>query len=163
MCVNVNNHPKPLVIDTSPLLLLLIGAYDKNMIKKFGRTEKYTESDFDILVQFLVTRKVYVTAGVLAEVSHFAEELKDNRFQELIDRNMENLRKMGECHIGKDIIIENVDFKRFGFTDTSILLAAKKNDWEILTDDHPLFGKCWKIGIPAHHMMELQSISNRFA
>ena len=69
---------KPIITDTGPLLLLLIGAYDKNTIKGFKRLSMYDSVDFDLLLEFVAKRKVMVTPQVLAEVSNFAKELKNN-------------------------------------------------------------------------------------
>lgn len=151
-----------LFIDSDPLLLLLVGTYDNSMIGRFKRIKKYTNLDFDVLVQFLTKKRVFVTPGVLAEVSNFAEELGNKRFQEFVDRNMENLREMSELYIGKDIIIASSEFRQLGFTDTSIMLVAKEHGGEVLTADHHLCGKCGKMGIPAHHMIELQERAKQF-
>lgn len=69
---------KPIITDTNPLLLLLIGSYDKNTIKGFKRLAKYDSVDFDLLLDFVAKSKVMVTPQVLAEVSNFAKELKNN-------------------------------------------------------------------------------------
>ena len=72
---------KPIITDTSPLLLLLIGSYDKNTIKGFKRLANYDSVDFDLLLEFVAKRKVMVTPQVLAEVSNFAKELKNNEIR----------------------------------------------------------------------------------
>jgi hypothetical protein len=41
--------------------------------------------------------------------------------------------------------------------DTSIILAARKNNALILTDDFPLNGMCKKIGINSIHIYEILS------
>ena len=162
MCPKLNRANRPLFIDSSPLLLLLVGTYNKSMIKKFKRVKCYNTIDFDILVQFLVRRRVFVTPGVLAEVSNMAMELKGDGFRKLIETNIDTLKRIGECYITKDIILEAPELKKIGITDTSILIAAKENNGEILTADHPLFSRCKTIGIPSTHMMELQSKVEQF-
>ncbi len=103
-----------------------------------------------------------MTPGVLAEVSNLAMELKGDGFKKLVDSNIDALKRMGECYISKDVIIEAPEFKKVGVTDTSILLAAKDKNGEILTADHPLCSRCRTMGIPVTHMMELQSRSEEF-
>ncbi|TET89279.1 MAG: hypothetical protein E3J35_10330 [Methanomassiliicoccales archaeon] len=153
---------KPVLIDTSPLLLLLVGAYDESLIGKFKRVSKYSRTDFDLLVQFLAGRKVCVTPGVLAEVSNMAMELKRGEFGKVVDHNVEELKQMDEHYVSKDDILEAEELKRVGVTDTSLLIAAKERDGEILTADHPLCSRCRKTGIPATHMAELQWRGEQF-
>ena len=162
MCPKLNRTRRPLFIDTSPLLLLMVGTYDKGLITKFKRVKCYSPTDFDLLVQFLVKRRVLVTPGVLAEVTNLAMELKSLGFKELIESNMESLKRMGECYVTKDVILETAEFKKVGFTDTSIIIAANENDGEVLTADHPLCSRCRTMGIPVTHIMELQSKSTLF-
>ena len=162
MCPKSNRTHRPLLIDTSPLLLLMVGTYDTGLITKFKRVKCYSPTDFDLLVQFLVKRRVLVTPGVMAEVTNMAMELKSHGFMGLIESNMESLKRMGECHITKDVILETAEFKKVGFTDTSIIIAAKENEGEVLTADHPLCSRCRTRGIPVTHIMELQSRSTLF-
>ncbi|UCE36976.1 MAG: hypothetical protein JSW00_16010 [Thermoplasmata archaeon] len=163
MCPKGNRARRPLFIYTSPLFLLLVGTYKKNLIKKFKRVKSYSVADFDILIQFLARKRVFVTPGVLAEVSNMAMELKGDGFQKLVDTNIDALKRLGECYITKDVILETPEFKKLGITDTSIIIAAKKNKGEILTADHHLCSRCKTIGIPATHMMELQSRVEQFS
>lgn len=153
---------RPIFIDSSPLLLLLVGAYDENLIGRFKRVDRYSRNDFNLLVQFLVKRRVLVTPGVLAEVSNLAMELGLERFQRLVDHNIEGLKKMGESHVAKNIILEAPEFKKVGATDTSLVVAAKEGDGEILTADHPLCSRCRTMKIPVTHMMELEWRGEQF-
>ena len=162
MSAKKNKSRRPLIIDTSPLLLLLVGTYNKSLIRNFKRVKCYNKDDFDILVQFLAKKKVIVTPGVLAEVSNLAMELKGDDFRKLVDTNIDSLKRLGECYISKNVILEAPEFKKMGTTDTSIIIAAKENNSEILTADHHLCSRCNNNGIPATHMMELQSKVEQF-
>ncbi|SNQ59842.1 PIN domain-containing protein [Candidatus Methanoperedens nitratireducens] len=108
-----------IVIDTSPLLLLLMGLYDKNAINNFKRLSEYDSNDYDLLYQFVAKRKIIVTPQVLSEVSNFADQLK-NRFSEFIEENRPNLEKIDEKYITKAEILTSPEVVKFGFTDTSI-------------------------------------------
>jgi rRNA-processing protein FCF1 len=146
---------KPVITDTSPLLLLLMGLYDKNAIEEFKRLSKYDSDDYDLLLQFTAKRKIIVTPQVLSEVSNFAKELKQNRFSEFIEENRPTLEKIDEKYIPKTDILTSQETVKFGFTDTSIILAAKENNAVVLTDDFPLSGLCKKIGVDAMHLDEI--------
>jgi hypothetical protein len=162
MSRRLNRARKPVLIDTSPLLLLLVGAYDESLIGRFKRVSRYSRTDFDLLVQFLAGRKVCVTPGVLAEVSNLAMKLKRGEFGRLVDHNIQELKRMDERYVAKDVILEEEVLKRVGVTDTSLLVAAKERDGEILTADHPLFSRCGGMGISATHMDELQWKGDQF-
>lgn len=155
---------KPIITDTSPLLLLLIGSYDKNTIKGFKRLSKYDSDDFDLLFQFVATRRVIVTPQILAEVSNFAKELKNSpdAFPEIIGKNKALLEKICEKYIPKNDILGSQELVRFGFTDASIIVAAKENDALVLTDDFPLLGICKRNGLDTKHMKEILGMKEIF-
>lgn len=154
---------RPVLVDSSPLLLLLVGTYGRNLIRRFKRTRDYSPDVFDLLVQFLAGRRVIATPGVLTEVSNLAMQLGREDFTRLVERNIEGLRSMREIHVEKDVVIEAPEFRKVGATDTTLLIAARDNEWEILTSDHPLCSRCWSEGIEATHMMELQTRAEQFA
>ncbi len=153
---------KVIVIDTSPLLLLLMGLYDKNAINNFKRLSEYDSEDYDLLYQFVAKRKIIVTPQVLSEVSNFADQLK-NKFPEFIEENRPILEKIDEKYIPKIDILASQDVVKFGFTDTSIILAAKENNALVLTDDFPLCNICKRNGLDAKHMKtEILSLKEIF-
>lgn len=156
MSRRLSKSRKPILIDTSPLLLLLVGAFDESLIGRFKRVSRYDRTDFDLLVQFLTGRRICVTPGVLAEVSNLAMELKHDGFGRLVDHNIQALKRMDERYVPKDTILNVGEIKRIGVTDTSLLVAAKECKGEILTEDHPLCSRCRKRGISAIHVAELR-------
>lgn len=159
MSKKLKTRKKPIITDTSPLLLLLIGSYDKSTIKGFKRLSKYDSDDFDLLFQFVATRKVIITPQVLAEVSNFAKELKNNpdTFSEIIGKNKALLEKVCEKYIPKNDILGSQELVRFGFTDASIILAAKENNALVLTDDFPLLGICKRNGLDTKDLKEISA------
>ncbi len=154
---------KPVFLDTSPLLFLLVGTYDREAIATFKRTRRYDANTYDVLIQFLAARRAIVTPGVLAEVSNLAMELKDGGFQKIVEMNVSSLKELGETYVAKDVILASPVLARMGVTDVSILVAAKDGKGEILTDDYQLFQRSRGEGIDATHMMELQSRAELFA
>jgi len=159
--MKLKTKKKPIITDTSPLLLLLIGSYDKNTIKGFKRLAKYDSVDFDLLLQFVANSKVMVTPQVLAEVSNFAKEHQDP-FSEIIEKNKPMLEKICEKYTPKNDILDSQELIKFGFTDTSIIIAAIENDALVLTDDFPLCGICKRKGLDTKHMKEIQGMKEIF-
>jgi hypothetical protein len=152
----------PVLIDSGPLLLLFTGIYNKDLIGRSRRIKDYQPIHFDILIQYLAGRRIIVTPGVLAELTNLAKYIKDINFTKFIESNNEGLKKLGEHHISKELILETDEFSRLGYTDTSILLSAKKNNGEVLTEDHELFLRCRKVGMKATHMVEIKDKADGF-
>jgi hypothetical protein len=145
--------PEHLVIDTVPLLLLLVGAFDPDYLPKFKRlsTYGYSEKDYYILRKFILsTKMVFVTPGVLSEISNFLEN--DKHFSEILHRNLEFLVKLKETYVNKINILTSNEVFEIAFTDTSLVLAAKSNNGCILTRDFKLWGICKKIGVASFHL-----------
>lgn len=162
--LNLDTKSKTLIPDTSPLLLILMGLYDKKCITNCKRlsNKNYETEDYELLLQFIAKKKIIVTPHILTEVSNFASKLKENRFSEFIDANRPILEKTDEEYVSITNILKETEIIKFGFTDTSIIVAARKNNGLVLTDDFPLFGMCKKIGINAVHMNDILSTKEIF-
>ena len=151
-------------MDSDPFFLLLIGHYDAKLIGKVKRLKHYRPIHFEILSEFIAGRKIYVTSGVLAEVSNLSEfAVKSNKLREFFESIICHLQRIGERVIPKDIIFQNPAFPRLGYTDTSLLEAAKNKDVELLTADHHLYSRSRKLGIKATHMKRIEEIASVFS
>jgi len=134
-----------------------MGHYDANLIGKAKRLKHYQPIHFEIMSQFIAGRKLYITSGVLAEVSNLSEfAVKSKKLRDFFDSIISHLERIGECVISKDIIIKNPAFSRLGYTDSSLLEAAKDRDIELLTADHHLYSRCRKLGIKVTHMKKIE-------
>jgi hypothetical protein len=50
MSKKLSDRKKPVITDTGPLLLVLMGLYDKNAIEDFKRlSPKYDSEDYDLV------------------------------------------------------------------------------------------------------------------
>lgn len=152
----------PLFIDTGPLLLFLVGSYRKEFIGKIKRVKNYNSTQFEILIQFLTGRRIYVTPGVLAEVSDFAKSIEHINFKDFIENNLIDLKEMGEIFIPKDSILETKEFIKFGYTDTTLLKGAQDNNGEILTDDSNFCYFCINQQLKAIHIEYLKDRASQF-
>ncbi|RLG24202.1 hypothetical protein DRN85_08070 [Methanosarcinales archaeon] len=162
MCARPRSKRKPVFIDTSPLLLLLVGIYNQEMIGKARRLKDYKPAHFDVLWQFLAQRRIYITPGVLAEVTNLADQTVKANFEEFVEANSDTLEKMVEYYVQKNDILKKSEFARIGYTDTSILAAAEETDGEVLTSDHPLYLRCKKSGLDVTHMDALKERAEVF-
>ena len=100
---NLYTKSKTVIPDTSPLLLILMGLYDKECITNFKRlsNKNYKIEDYELLLQFIAKKKIIVTPHILTEVSNFATKLKENKFSEFIDANRPVLEKIDEEYVSK--------------------------------------------------------------
>jgi hypothetical protein len=146
---------REIVIDTGPLLLYLVGSYDKRYLSRFG----YDENEFLLLIRFLSSfKKVYVTPQVLAEASNLAKRrLKEEYYPIFIRRSIGLLVGLWEEYVAKDEIIKRSELPRFGITDAS-LLSTVDRDKLLLTDDAPLFWYCAGKDLPAMHLDGIKSL-----
>ena len=146
---------REMVIDTGPLLLYLVGSYDKRYLSRFG----YNEYEFSLLIRFLSSfKKVYVTPQVLAEASNLGKRrLKEEHYPIFIRRSIVLLVGLWEEYVAKDEILKRSELARFGITDAS-LLSTVDRDKLLLTDDAPLFWYCAGKDLPAMHLDGIKSL-----
>jgi hypothetical protein len=146
---------REIVIDTGPLLLYLVGSYDKRYLSRFS----YDEYEFLLLIRYLSSfKKVYVTPQVLAEASNLARRrLKEEQYSIFIRRSIVLLVGLWEEYVAKDEILKRSELPRFGITDAS-LLSTVDRDKLLLTDDAPLFWYCAGKDMPVMHLDGIKSL-----
>jgi hypothetical protein len=146
---------REIVIDTGPLLLYLVGSYDKRYLSRFS----YDEYEFLLLIRYLSSfKKVYVTPQVLAEASNLARRrLKEEQYSIFIRRSIVLLVGLWEEYVAKDEILKRSELPRFGITDAS-LLSTVDRDKLLLTDDAPLFWYCSGKDMPVMHLDGIKSL-----
>src|SRR3989344_8324003 len=129
------------LLDTGPLLELLVGLYDPMQLNKLN----INSNDFRILLSFVQSfHKTLITPHVLAEVSNLAKRDFKNNFANLINASILFLSEIHEEIIPKEMIIQKENLKilgQFGITDTALSLATNK-DRVILTNDWWFFYYC---------------------
>lgn len=134
-----------LVIDTNLLLVLLVGAQDRNQVPRFKRTSKYTVEDYDHLANYVAGfRRVVVTPNVLTEVSNLAGQLSEPlRSRVLAQLGVFAATQAAERYIPSSEAVKERDFRRLGLADATIVLAAHNPEekFAVLTDDFALYGK----------------------
>jgi hypothetical protein len=146
---------RDVAIDTGPLLLYLVGSYDKGYLPKFS----YDKPEYMLLLKFLGSfRKIFVTPQVLAEASNLAKRrLKEEHYPAFISYSIVLLSGLWEEYVAKDEILKMSELPRFGITDTS-LIGMMARDKLLLTDDAPLFWYCTGKDMPAVHLDGIKSL-----
>ena len=124
-----------ILIDTNLLLLLFVGQLSENFIQKFKRTDKYTKSDYQILLNFIDKfDKVVTTPNIMTEVSNLGGNMYGDKLKVFFSKFVDNLAIISEQYLESKTIANSENIDKFGLTDIGIVLVAKDN-YLILTDD----------------------------
>ena len=79
-----NYRNKGILIDSNLLLLYFIGKYNKTLIQRFKRTQKYVTEDYELLTAVIKDfTKIITTPNILTEVSNLSGNL-ENKFKTLV-------------------------------------------------------------------------------
>ena len=134
-----NARARGILIDTNLLVLLIVGAVNRDRISRFKRTSNYTPADWDLLTGILeqIPHR-YSIAHILAEVN----TLTDMKGPELeiaraILHNAVSL--MEELPIASIDACASAWYSRLGLTDAAIGLATKMRGCSVVTSDANLY------------------------
>jgi rRNA-processing protein FCF1 len=136
--------PSRIVLDTSILLLLLVGLADRNLVAKHKRTRTYEPAGFDTLVRLIKPfAAVVITPQVLAETSNLLRDGPGSASGPGA-RITAVLKAAQERYVPKDKLLESPLFLSMGATDVSVMELAHEADTVVLTDDLELYGRIEK-------------------
>lgn len=130
---------RDLIIDTNVLILLVVGAYDAEIVseRRCKRTAAFSITDLATLRTFVARhRSLLTTSPVLAEVSNLMGNAHDAVAQAMVT----TCRPMVEVVHSKEEIFGREGFGRLGYADASILSAASADN-TVLTDDLQLYSQ----------------------
>ena len=159
--VIIKHGVKGIIIDTNLLILLIVGVYDIGYIEKISRVKNkgYTSEDFKALSNLVACFKtIYITPQILAELSNlsFKEGKKidcyDEEFEAYVMNVVEIINNSKEDFTTKEDLIKFPYFRKFGFTDMSILSLAQKESLPVITDDLRLHNLFINLGIESLNM-----------
>jgi len=141
------NLQKGILLDTPPLLLLIVGLYDKEWIKKFKHTNnQFSERDYYIL-EGLVSRfdKIVTTPNILTEACSLLGQAPERiKVDFLTVLTMLSKRFMERYRSSKKICKQKY-FTKFGLTD-SLIIEDAKDKYLVVTTDFALAGYLQKLG-----------------
>lgn len=127
------------LVDTNLLLLYVVGVQDPDRIRRFTRTDTFTEDDFGLLNRLFEHFETAVTTpSILTEVSNLLGQLPKKPRQECTMLFRTLIPELDEHHRSAEKICDNPYFIQFRLTDAGIAdLAA--NSHLVITDDLPLY------------------------
>lgn len=133
------------ILDTSPLLVYVVGAFDKRYLTKISyQSRSFDNLDFEILSQSLHGKIVYVTPQILAELSNVIENALGPELLQACIRATTLLIRDGllELYVPKNDLLLVECAAKFGFADASLFCSTDRIDTTIITGDLPFYGFC---------------------
>ena len=147
---------RPLVVDTSLLVLFVVGTADRDYIGKHKRLRAFVGEDFDMLLH-IVSRApaVFVTPNTLTETSNLASQIAEpakGHVRRVLARLIEAAE---ERYIPSRAAAARTEYVRLGLTDASLLEATGEQS-AILTADHDLYLAALASGVPAFNFNHIR-------
>lgn len=137
---------RAVVLDTSLLLLLIVGTLDRQLITKHKRTRKFTPDDYELLLRFLSRyASIVVTPNVVTETSNLLRQTTEDTARRLLAVLARLLPRFAERFVASTDATAVPGFLFLGITDAAIL-HSPPHDSVLLTDDLPLFLQASRLG-----------------
>jgi len=138
---------KGILVDSSLLVVYIIGNLDVGHLAKCPATKNFTGEDFGLLLNILARfQRVVTTAHILTEVSNLGGKLPGRLREEFRIVFRLAINQLSENGVAATAIANSNDFIRFGVTDTAITLLSPRS-YLVLTTDFPLSGLLAKRGV----------------
>ncbi|MDR1196859.1 MAG: hypothetical protein LBL08_01105 [Candidatus Nomurabacteria bacterium] len=145
-----------LLIDANLLMVLLIGLKCPSNINLHGRiSESFTEDDFGLITKIVDMKgvRVFINPYIIPEISNLlpldakSKKHRLHKKSEYFDITTVFIKeKTNEFSFSiKDLMVDEGLLSRIGFTDVSIVEAAKQHRYAILTSDDQLASELVKI------------------
>ena len=148
----------PVILDTGPLVFLLIGLYDPSKKTAKDIWQGHTKEELELLLKIIKPfESIIITPQILAECTNLLNQSVDsNKYQFLLSQIVQPLKEFGEVYIEKKIILSYSEFSRFGSTDIGIIECSKRMKSLIITEDSNLKLFCHSNKIPCINFHELR-------
>jgi predicted nucleic acid-binding protein len=146
---------KSVVLDTSLLVLLVVGHTDKRLIERHKNLSTYDADGFDLLVETLAEySQVVLTPNTLTEASNLVRQIGDPHRLRVTLMLGHLIQEHEERYIvSKDVAVEKT-FGRFGLTDAALLIVAREQG-SLLSADNDLYLAASTEGIEAFNFAHL--------
>ena len=131
----MTSPPTRLFLDSSLLVLLVVGMVDPGLIAKHKRTKQFPADAYDLLNEYLLHFEcVLITPNTLTEASNllgqYGEPVRSDLFHML--RNL--IERTEETTVASADASQNSAFPRLGLTD-AVLLEVISAETPLLTTD----------------------------
>jgi hypothetical protein len=149
---------KGVLVDTNILVLLFVGATNRDRIAQFKRTQQFIPADYDTLNQVLQGfSKIVVTPNILTEVNSLLGQLGEPERGRCLAIFGQAIAGLDERYVVSQAVVAQDEFARFGLTDTGIVAAAK-GAYLVLTDDLRLAVHLQTVGVDTVNFNNLRAL-----
>ncbi len=148
---------KGLLLDSNLLLLLLVGAYDRNLIGngRYNKLSKYTLEDLKILVRLKsMFSRVATTAHVLTELSNLAGDFPESIKTGCFHSFRKSFASLDELSASSREAAQRPEFHFLGLTDS--VLAHFTPEFLMVSDDARLVAKLSQSGLESLNFNHLR-------
>ncbi len=123
------------LIDTSLLVLLVVGMTDEDIIGKHKRTRTFAKEDYELLLELIGEfNELRVTSHCLAEASNLLKQTHNRQAWQLLSTLSSFVGEFVETHIPKEIIVKERRFFRLGVADAGIIQESERVTLSLTTD-----------------------------
>ncbi len=149
------NRQRGVLLDTNLMLLLWVGRWNPQMIANHKRTERFDQSDFEMLENVVATfQRVVATPGILTESTNL---LRQNRHKLAISATLiDQITALDERYQPSVEVINTPAFVPLGLTDAGIIALAREG-WLVLTVDFKLVNALAAKGLAVINFYHLRS------
>ncbi len=149
--MNPNSLTKPVgyFIDTSLLVLLVVGSVGHDLIAKHRRLKAFTAEDYEALLDILGwarQRQTYVTPNTLTEASNLLAQHAEPERSQLMEALQILIEESREIVVSSVKASSNSGFMRLGLTDAA-LLEAISEETPLVTVDMHLYNAAFEKGV----------------
>lgn len=142
-------NSRVLVLDTSPLVILIVGSVEPQLLGTVPHLKAFTPADYPLVAGFLSGfRIVAVTPQVLTEVAYFVGKIGGHHSPFLRVRFIELIRVLRERPVPTRRAASRREFAWLDLADCSLLEAAGSDDL-VLSTDAKLVLERLTLGLPA--------------
>ena len=147
-----------LLLDANTLLLLFVGMFDRQQIKKFKRTAVFEIEDFDLLVDLINRFGMPVTSpNILTEVSNLSGQFAGDLRLRFFSVFAQALVSMDERDVTSKAASTHAVFTRLGLTDAVICHLAEEHSLIVVTTDLALWAHLTSKKVDCHNFNHLRS------
>ena len=114
---------KGIYIDANLILLLTVGLTRPELITKHRRTKKFSDSDYELLLEFLAQFKtILVTPNTLTEASNLLSQHADPERTEILETFRTLVSETSkETVVASAEAVKHIKFRDLGQTDVVLL------------------------------------------
>ncbi len=135
----VSKHCKSgVLIDSNLLLLLLVGTFDRKLVERVKRLNKYNTRDLDLLRRFCgLFQRILTTPHILTEVSNLIQNSDDRRLSAFLQYLAQQFGVLVEQYRTSADIVQHSLFISFGLADSALAMESDEGAL-VITDDFAL-------------------------